>query len=49
MHKKDLKFELVAGRVSEAKFYLKVYHSTKIAKAGPGFDEIPQIFNAEIF
>jgi hypothetical protein len=22
MHKKDLKFELVAGRVSEAKFYL---------------------------
>ena len=26
-------------RVSEAKFYL--YHSTKIAKAWPGFDEIP--------
>ena len=26
-------------RVSEAKFYL--YHSTKIAKAGPWFDEIP--------
>ena len=26
-------------RVSEAKFYL--YHSTKIAKARPWFDEIP--------
>ena len=27
-------------RVSEAKFYS--YHSTKIAKAWPGFDEIPK-------
>ena len=33
MHKKVLKF-------SEAKFYL--YHSTKIAKARPAFDEIPK-------
>ena len=27
-------------RVTEAKFYL--YHSTKIAKAGPGFDDWPE-------
>ena len=34
-------------RVSEAKFYL--YHSTKIAKAGPGYDEIRilKIFKAD--
>ena len=30
-HKKGLKFALV----------VELYHSTKIAKAGPGFDEIP--------
>ena len=35
--KKHLKFAPVV--VSEAKIYL--YHSTKIAKAWPGFDEIP--------
>ena len=32
-------FQNCTCRVSKAKFYL--YHSTKIAKAGPGFDEIP--------
>ena len=44
MHKKGLKFALVVEgapcRVSEAKFYL--YHSTKIAKARPGFDDQPE-------
>ena len=34
MCKKDLIFALTYCRVSEAKFYL--YHSTRIAKAGPG-------------
>ena len=33
MHKKGLRF----APVVEAKVYL--YHSTKIAKAGPGFDD----------
>ena len=37
MHKKGLKFAPVCCRVSEAKFYL--YHNSKIAKAGPGFDD----------
>ena len=36
MLKKDLKF----APDREAKFYL--YHSTKIAKAGPGFDDRPE-------
>ena len=33
MHKKGLKF-------APAKYYL--YHSAKIAKAGPGFDDWPE-------
>ena len=36
MHIKGLKFAPV-GRVSEAKFYS--YYSSKVAKAGPGFDD----------
>ena len=33
-------------RVSEAKFYL--YHSTKIAKARPGFDDGPEYPSVQI-
>ena len=36
MHKKRPKI-CTCSRVSEAKFYL--YHTTKIAKARPGFDD----------
>ena len=39
MHKKRPKI-CTCCRVSQAKFYL--YHSTKIAKAGPGFDDQPK-------
>ena len=39
MHKKRLKI-CTCYRVSEAKFYS--YHSTKIAKAGPWFDDWPE-------
>ena len=39
MHKKRPKI-CTCCRVSEAKFYL--YHSTKIAKARPGFDDRPE-------
>ena len=39
MHKKRPKI-CTCCRGSEAKFYL--YHSTKIAKAGPGFDDRPE-------
>jgi hypothetical protein len=38
MHKKRPKI-CTWGKVSEAKFYL--YHSTKTAKAGPGFEDWP--------
>ena len=37
--KKDLKFAPAACRVRKAKLY--IYHSSKIAKVGPRFDEIP--------
>ena len=40
MHKKGLKFALIVELCSKAKFYL--HHSTKIAKAGPGFDDRPE-------
>ena len=39
MHKKRPKI-CTFCRVSEAKFYL--YHSTAMAKAGPGFDDRPE-------
>ena len=39
MHKKRPKI-CTCCRVIEAKFYL--YHSTKIAKARPGFDDRPE-------
>ena len=37
MHKKGLKFALVVELVKLNFTYM--YHSTKIAKAGPGFDD----------
>ena len=43
MHKKRPKI-CTFCRVSEAKFYL--YHSTAMAKAGPGFDDRPEQINS---
>ena len=45
MHKKMPKI-CTCCRVSEAKFYL--YHSTKIAKARPGFDDRPEYPSVQI-
>ena len=45
MHKKRPKI-CTCCRVSEAKFYL--YHSTKIAKARPGFDDRPEYSSVQI-
>ena len=38
LHKKDLKF---APIVELGKLKFTLYHSSKIAKAGPGFDDRP--------
>ena len=47
MHKKGLKFApVVELAVSEAKFYL--FHSTKIAKARPRFDNWPEYPSVQI-
>ena len=45
MHKKRPKI-CTCCRVSEAKFYL--HHSTKIAKARPGFDDWPEYPSVQI-
>ena len=45
MHKKRPKI-CTCCRVSKAKFYL--YHSTKVAKARPGFDDEPEYPSVQI-
>ena len=45
MHIKRPKI-FTCSRVSEAKFYL--YHSTKVDKARPGFDDLPEYPSVQI-